>query len=131
LLVAGAPKRPSYLALNVVWDDDADAAKLASPIERRAHPEVLVPTILRTQIKLPTRAAKKLHDAINALTLPLVAKDPPYGMDGTTIEVIVYADHAKWTFSWWVRPPDEWKPLGAIVDALIALTHAPPPDADG
>jgi hypothetical protein len=130
LLVSETEKRPSYLLLNVHWDHRADEKKLASPIERRAHPDVLIPAIRTTQTKLPTRTAKKLHDAINALSLPLVAKDPPYGMDGTTIEVIVHADHAEWTFSWWVYPPDEWRPLGAIVDGLIALVPASEADAD-
>lgn len=92
---------------------------------------MLVPTIHTTQTKLATRAAKKLHDAINALSLPLVAKDTPYGVDGTTIEVIVHADHAKWAFSWWVSArPTNGSPSGAIVDALVGLTHAPQADSD-
>lgn len=131
LFVSHAAKRPSYLALHVHWDHRTDEAKLASPIERRAHPAALVPTIRRTQTKLPTRKGKQLHDAINALSLPLIAKDPPYGTDGATIEVTVHAEHAKWTFTWWVYPPDEWKPLGEIVDALVALTHPATTDTDG
>ena len=124
LLAPHTDRKLPLLVVSCEWDYDADACKLATPIERRCHPEMLEPTLRCTQSALAPRRGRKLEKALSAISVPLIPKDPPMGVDGSTVKVTVGQGIAGLTLWWWVYAPAEWQPLGKIVDEVMRTARA-------
>lgn len=119
-----ASEREAFVAIRTSWDQPADLACFATPVERLRHPRVLQPTMLRRQGTLAAADARALVADLANLQLPLAPTPAPSGLDGTRYELTLGAGSAEATVRWWERPPANWAAAAALAERVVAWVEA-------
>lgn len=114
----------AFVAIRTSWDQPADLACFASPVERLRHPRVLRPTMQRREGTLAASEARALVADLANLQLPLAPGPAPSGLDGTRYELTLGAGSAQATVRWWERPPANWAAAAALAERVVAWVEA-------
>ncbi|MFN8824573.1 MAG: hypothetical protein ACK501_06380 [Planctomycetota bacterium] len=114
----------AFVAIRTCWDQPADLACFATPVERLRHARVLQPTMVRRQGTLAAAEARALVADLANLQLPLAPGPASFGLDGTRNELMLDAGSAEATVRWWERPPANWAAAAALAERVVAWVEA-------
>lgn len=114
----------ALVAIRTCWDQPADIACFATPLERLRHARVLQPTMVRSEGTLAAAEARALVADLASLQLPLAPAPAPSGLDGTRHELTLGAGSAEATVRWWERPPANWAAAAALAERVVAWVEA-------
>jgi hypothetical protein len=113
-----------FVATRSMWDQVADAACFANPIERLRHPQPMAPTLVHARQALPQPDASQLARDVAALAVQLAPQAHHLGLDGTTYVLTVGDSFAESSIRWWQSPPSNWTDVARLADRVVALVDA-------
>jgi hypothetical protein len=80
--------------------------------------------------ELTSGEAGDLLGALDGLSLPVLPRAGPQGLDGTTYRLRLVSGFVTAEFGWWEEVPKSWAPLEGIVQRLVKLTGRRPGYSD-
>lgn len=123
-VVSEPAESEALVAIRTSWDQPADLARFASPVERLRHPRVLQPTLLRREGTLAAADARALVADLANLQLPLEPGPASFGLDGTRYELTLGAGSAEVTVRWWERAPAKWAAAAELAARVVGWVEA-------
>lgn len=101
------------------WRSDIDQEKFRSPVELLKHLDSLEPTIENKRLELANEFVKNNMNRFYSITIQPFIEEQIFGLDGSTIEINFGGSFLNSKFSWWNKPPDEWKQVGDVVTDIL------------
>ena len=113
-----------FVATRSMWDQVADAACFATPLERLRHPQAMAPTLVHARHALPQQDASQLAHDVAALAVQLAPQAHHLGLDGTTFVLTLGDPFAELSIRWWQSPPSNWTAVARLADRVVELVDA-------
>ena len=105
----------TYFAEYKRWRSDIDQEKFRSPVELLKHLDLLKPTIENKRLELTSEFVKNIMRRFYSINMTPFVEEQIFGLDDSTIEISFGGSFLNSKFSWWNKPPNEWKQLGDVV----------------
>jgi hypothetical protein len=111
-------KGDEYLLVRTTWQQDLDAAKLDTPVERLKHPYPLTPTIQAHQLRVKSAVLAELVEKLGKVEI-ILGTSGGIGLDGTFYEVAIeqtagaMEGGATVRVRWWGTASEQWKGMAA------------------
>jgi hypothetical protein len=102
-----------------IWQTRHDLAKFATPVERLRHPRRLEPTIEVEEFRVEEAFLNTIWNRLQTVSIVPFTNEHHRGCDGITYELNFGLHFLKATYSWWMKPPEVWRPLGQFFNETI------------
>ncbi|MEZ6037262.1 MAG: hypothetical protein R3F29_07260 [Planctomycetota bacterium] len=113
--------RVEFHGTRLHWQFEIDCAKFGDPVERLRHASVLEPTLEQRCAELPFEPASALVADLEAVAIPVVARSPSFGLDGTGFELAFGELRNAVKIDWWMQPPENWREACSLGERLAAM----------
>jgi hypothetical protein len=111
---------PDYFAVQQRWRRDKDFDRLMAAVRQGIGSNQIAPTFETETVSLQPAFIEPIITKLATVQVPVWIEDTPLGLDGTSTEVVFGNFFYRTQYRWWENPPDNWKPLVAIVGELVA-----------